>query len=163
MNKIRCPYLPSKLSTNNKKLDEILDEAADILKSSFTDADITFQGKKVVGVYPQSKKESYKHILKLDDKTATPSQLIERALYCKQYGEIIKRASNNKCCSELMCWREYDTRKSRWKWCIVCPKSKILIVLGETKNTFIVITAFRLMGKGLEKERKKYLKYKNKR
>jgi len=160
--KKNCSLLPDKLSTKHKKLEEIIDEASKVLIEDFSEGKIYFRGKRVVGIYPYTQKESYTHILKLDDATATIPQLIERALCCKQYAAILKISSKNSCCKDFMCWKEFDIKRNRWTWNIVCPKNKILIVLGEMKNSLILVTAFRLMGKGLEKQIKKYNESENK-
>lgn len=157
-----CSLLPNKIITKNKTLDEIIDEASNVLIAYFSKGEIMFRGKRVVGVYPYTNKESYKHILKLDDETATKPQLVERALRCKQYACLLNLASQKSCCKEFMCWKEYDIKRSRWTWYVVCPQNRILIVLGEMKESFILVTAYHLLGKGLEKQIKKYTMSKNK-
>ena len=158
----KCSLLPDKITTKNKKLDEIIEEASNILIEDFSMGKVVFRGKRVVGIYPYTNKESYKHILKLDDGTATKPQLVERALRCKQYACLLNLSSQKSCCKEFMCWKEYDIKRSRWTWCVVCPLNKILIVLGEMKESFILVTAYHLLGKGLEKQIKKNKKSKNK-
>ena len=157
-----CEKLPPKLSTQGKTLEKIVQEATDVLIKDFSKGNISFRGKKVVGEYPYTNKKSYEHILKLDDKTATVPQKIERALRCAQYAELLKISSENSCCKDFKCWKEFDIKKSRWRWKVLCPKNKILIVLGEMKDSFILVTAYHLMGKGVEKELKKYELSKNK-
>ncbi len=152
----KCQKLPSKLSTINKTLKDLIEEASKILINDFSKGQVVFRGKRVVGEYPYTNKKSYEHILKLDDVTATKPQLIQRALHCAQYSEFIKLANNKSCCNDFKCWKEFDIKKSRWCWKLLCLKNKILIVLGEMRDKFILVTAFYLMGKGLQKQLKKY-------
>lgn len=151
-----CTQLPPKLSTKKKTLDELIDEASNILIADFSSGNVIFRGKKVVGEYPYTNKKSYQHILKLDDETATTPQKVQRALHCAQYSQLLKLSTNKACCNDFKCWKEYDIKRSRWCWKLLCPKNKIFIVLGETKNSFILVTAYHLMGKGLEKQLKSY-------
>ena len=164
MKKIRekCHLLPNKLSTINKTIDMLISEATNILLSDFSTGQVSFRGKQVVGEYPYTNKKSYEHILKLDDPTATNKQKVERALRCKQYAALLTLSQNVACCEDFKCWKEFNVKKANWKWFVLCPINKILIVLGERKNNFFLITAYHLMGNGVKKQIEKYNASKNK-
>ncbi len=159
---VECHKLPKKLSTSGKKLQDIIDEATEILISDFSKGEVFFRGKKVVGEYPYTKKASYLHILKLDDETATNRLLVERALRSNQYAPLLKLGSKSNCCHLFKYWKEFDMKKSRWTHKVLCEKNKILIILGQMKDSFILVTAYHLMGNGLKKQLKRYENSKNK-
>lgn len=138
-----CPNtnLPSIINEDNKTTQQLIDEATTILIKDFSLGLVKFRGKEIKAQYPYTNKLSYEHILKLDEPNISDEIKRRRCVYAPKFKSFIEEIEN-KTCPNFKHWKEYDTRRSQWKHILMCEKEKLIVVLAEFKNIFILITAY---------------------
>lgn len=137
----RCENLPLSLEIENKEIQEIIDTATNILIKDFSMGLVKFRGKEIKAKYPYTDKFSYEHILKLDENNISNEVKILRCMHAPKF-KILLEEQENRSCPHFKHWKEFDTKRSQWRHIILCEKEKLLIVLGEFKNFFVLITAY---------------------
>lgn len=132
---------PTILNQKGKTLEQIIDEATNILIKDFSLGLVKFRGKEIKARYPYNDKFSYEHILKIDDPTINDKLKILRCIYAPKF-KVLLEETENKSCPNFKHWKEFDTKKSQWRHIVLCEKEKIIIVLAEHKTFFVLITAY---------------------
>lgn len=138
-----CPNtsLPSIIDEKGKTTQQLIDEATNILIRDFSLGLVKFRGKEIKAQYPYTNKHSYEHILKLDEPNIPDETKRRRCVYASKFKTFIEE-SENKTCQNFKHWKEYDTHRSQWKHILLCEKERLIVILAEFKNIFILITAY---------------------
>lgn len=140
-NKCINKNIPPIINEDSKSTQDLIDEATTILIKDFSLGLVKFRGKEIKAQYPYKNKFSYEHILKLDEKSISDKIKRLRCVYAPKFKPFIEEVEN-KTCPNFKHWKEFDTKRAQWKHILMCEKEKLIVVLAEFKNIFILLTAY---------------------
>lgn len=158
-----CNFLPRRIHGDMSD-EELIENAIITFKNDFCSKDRFLWGKKIVTQYPKSHKQTFAHILKLDDKNATIQTMGYRARMVPQILPLIQAIDENRCGNCVKIWKEFDTEHMNYKYIMLCYPKKLLLVFAENENLneFILITAYYLSDGARNNNLESYQKSENK-
>jgi len=156
--KSNCGNLPSKIKIGKKSADLIIEEGLTCLMNYFLFRDIYFLGKKVNTRRPYTQKQTYEHILKLDDPKASVETRQYRARIAPQIVPLLDNYENGKCKKCLKVWKKFDEERASYRYICYCKDNNLLMVFAEQTETLLMITAYRVTDKQGKKQIDEYNK-----